>query len=98
MAPGEQAAGDTFCLLVGTRERLAGVAGRGDRNYDWAMGGRFWKRWVEWDKLPPLLAGCLRTLFFFFLGLYFFFKMRRKEIADAQNLQRRLPRRRLQVT
>jgi lipopolysaccharide export system permease protein len=64
-----------FAFLVGTRGALGGVAlGVGFAIVYWsiaklleAMGGV--------GQLPPFLAGWSPDIIFFFLGLYFFFKM-----------------------
>jgi lipopolysaccharide export LptBFGC system permease protein LptF len=64
-----------FAFLVGTRGAIGGVAlGVGIGIAYWslaellqAMGGV--------GQLPPLLAGWSPDIIFFFLGLYFFFKM-----------------------
>jgi len=64
-----------FALLVGTRGALGGVAlGVGIGIVYWtaarlleAMGGV--------GQLPPFLAAWSTDITFFFLGLYFFFKM-----------------------
>lgn len=64
-----------FAFLVGTRGAIGGVA------LGLAIGIVYWSlaRLLEAmggvGQLPPLLAGWAPDLIFFFLGLYFFFKM-----------------------
>src|SRR5207245_6849326 len=76
MAPVSMLLAIPFAFLVGTRGAIGGVAlGVGIGAAYWAiaalveaMGGV--------GQLPPLLAGWWPDIVFFFLGLYFFFKMR----------------------
>ena len=64
-----------FALLVGTRGAIGGVA------LGVAIGVVYWAMAALLEvmggvgQLPPLLAGWSPDIIFFFLGLYFFFKM-----------------------
>jgi lipopolysaccharide export LptBFGC system permease protein LptF len=64
-----------FAFLVGTRGALGGVAlGVGIGLAYWAMAALL-EAMGGIGQLPPLLAGWSPDIAFFFLGLYFFFKM-----------------------
>jgi LPS export ABC transporter permease LptF/LPS export ABC transporter permease LptG len=64
-----------FAFLVGTRGALGGVAlGIGIAIVYWAMAALL-ETMGGIGQLPPLLAGWSPDIIFFFLGLYFFFKM-----------------------
>jgi LPS export ABC transporter permease LptG len=64
-----------FAFLVGTRGALGGVAlGVGIGVVYWAMAALL-DAMGGVGQLPPLLAGWSPDIIFFFLGLYFFFKM-----------------------
>jgi len=64
-----------FAFLVGTRGAIGGIAigvGIGILYY---MGAELLTAMGGVGQLPPLLAGWTPDIVFFFLGLYFFFKM-----------------------
>jgi lipopolysaccharide export LptBFGC system permease protein LptF len=64
-----------FAFLVGTRGALGGVAlGVGIGIFYW-MASRLLEAMGGVGQLPPLLAGWSPDIIFFFLGMYFFFKM-----------------------
>jgi LPS export ABC transporter permease LptF/LPS export ABC transporter permease LptG len=64
-----------FAFLVGTRGAIGGVAlGVGIGVAYWAMAALL-EAMGGVGQLPPLLAGWSPDIIFFFLGLYFFFKM-----------------------
>jgi LPS export ABC transporter permease LptF/LPS export ABC transporter permease LptG len=64
-----------FAFLVGARGALGGVAlGVGIGIVYWAMAALL-EAMGGIGQLPPLLAGWAPDIVFFFLGLYFFFKM-----------------------
>ncbi|HXL23006.1 MAG TPA: LPS export ABC transporter permease LptF [Candidatus Dormibacteraeota bacterium] len=64
-----------FAFLVGTRGALGGVAlGVGIGIAYW-MVARLLEAMGGVGQLPPLLAGWSPDIIFFFLGMYFFFKM-----------------------
>jgi LPS export ABC transporter permease LptG len=64
-----------FAFLVGARGALGGVAlGVGIGIVYWAMAALL-EAMGGIGQLPPLLAGWAPDIIFFFLGLYFFFKM-----------------------
>ncbi len=64
-----------FAFLVGTRGALGGVAiGVGIGILYW-LGAELLAAMGGVGQLPPLLAGWSPDIVFFFLGLYFFFKM-----------------------
>ena len=64
-----------FAFLVGTRGALGGVAlGVGIGIAYWAMAALL-EAMGGIGQLPPLLAGWSPDVIFFFLGLYFFFRM-----------------------
>jgi LPS export ABC transporter permease LptF/LPS export ABC transporter permease LptG len=64
-----------FAFLVGTRGAIGGIAigvGIGILYY---LGAELLTAMGGVGQLPPLLAGWIPDIVFFFLGLYFFFKM-----------------------
>jgi LPS export ABC transporter permease LptF/LPS export ABC transporter permease LptG len=64
-----------FAILVGNRGAIGGVAlGVGIGIFYWAVAALF-EAMGGIGQLPPLLAAWSPDLIFFFLGLYFFFKM-----------------------
>jgi LPS export ABC transporter permease LptF/LPS export ABC transporter permease LptG len=64
-----------FAFLVGTRGAIGGVAiGVGIGILYW-LGAELLTAMGGVGQLPPLLAGWSPDIIFFFLGLYFFFKM-----------------------
>jgi LPS export ABC transporter permease LptF/LPS export ABC transporter permease LptG len=64
-----------FAFLVGTRGAIGGVAvGVGIAILYW-LGAELLTAMGGVGQLPPLLAGWAPDIIFFFLGLYFFFKM-----------------------
>jgi len=64
-----------FAFLVGTRGAIGGVAiGLGIAILYW-LGAELLTAMGGVGQLPPLLAGWAPDIIFFFLGLYFFFKM-----------------------
>lgn len=64
-----------FAFLVGTRGAIGGVAvGLGIAIAYW-LGAELLTAMGGVGELPPLLAGWSPDIIFFFLGLYFFFKM-----------------------
>jgi LPS export ABC transporter permease LptF/LPS export ABC transporter permease LptG len=64
-----------FAFLVGTRGAIGGVAvGIGIGIVYW-LGAELLTAMGGVGQLPPLLAGWSPDIIFFFLGLYFFFKM-----------------------
>lgn len=64
-----------FAFLVGTRGAIGGVAlGLAIAIVYWSL-ARLLEAMGGVGQLPPLLAGWSPDLIFFFLGLYFFFKM-----------------------
>jgi len=64
-----------FAFLVGTRGAIGGVAvGVGIGIVYW-LGAELLTAMGGVGQLPPLLAGWSPDIIFFFLGLYFFFKM-----------------------
>jgi lipopolysaccharide export system permease protein len=64
-----------FAFLVGTRGAIGGVAlGLGIGIVYWSL-ARLVEAMGGVGQLPPVLAGWSPDLIFFFLGLYFFFKM-----------------------
>jgi LPS export ABC transporter permease LptF/LPS export ABC transporter permease LptG len=64
-----------FAFLVGTRGAVGGVAvGVGIAILYW-LGAELLTAMGGVGQLPPLLAGWAPDIIFFFLGLYFFFKM-----------------------
>lgn len=75
MAPVSMLLAIPFAFLVGTRGALGGVA------LGVAIGITYWAMAALLEamggvgQLPPLLAGWSPNIIFFFLGLYFFFKM-----------------------
>jgi LPS export ABC transporter permease LptF/LPS export ABC transporter permease LptG len=75
MAPVSMLLAIPFAFLVGTRGALGGVA------LGVAIGITYWAMAALLEamggvgQLPPLLAGWSPDIVFFFLGLYFFFKM-----------------------
>jgi len=75
MAPVSMLLAIPFAFLVGTRGALGGVA------LGVAIGITYWAMAALLEamggvgQLPPLLAGWSPDIIFFFLGLYFFFKM-----------------------
>jgi LPS export ABC transporter permease LptG len=75
MAPVSMLLAIPFAFLVGTRGAIGGVA------LGVAIGITYWAMAALLEamggvgQLPPLLAGWSPDIIFFFLGLYFFFKM-----------------------
>src|SRR5713226_4533673 len=75
MAPVSMLLAIPFAFLVGTRGALGGVA------LGVAIGITYWAMAALLEamggvgQLPPLLAGWSPDIIFFFLGMYFFFKM-----------------------
>ena len=64
-----------FAILVGNRGAIGGVAlGVGIGISYWAVAALF-EAMGGIGQLPPLLAAWSPDLIFFFLGLYFLFKM-----------------------
>ena len=64
-----------FAFLVGTRGAIGGVAlGEGIGVAYWSMAALL-EAMGGVGQLPPLLAGWSPDIIFFFLGMYFFFKM-----------------------
>src|SRR5215467_1932305 len=75
MAPVSMLLAIPFAFLVGTRGAVGGVAlGVGIGVAYWAMAALL-EAMGGVGQLPPLLAGWSPDIIFFFLGLYFFFKM-----------------------
>jgi lipopolysaccharide export LptBFGC system permease protein LptF len=64
-----------FAFLVGTRGALGGIAlGVGIGVTYWAMAALL-EAMGGVGQLPPLLSAWSPDIIFFFLGMYFFFKM-----------------------
>jgi lipopolysaccharide export LptBFGC system permease protein LptF len=75
MAPVSMLLAIPFAFLVGTRGALGGVAlGVGIGVAYWAMAALL-EAMGSVGQLPPQLSGWSPDIIFFFLGLYFFFKM-----------------------
>jgi LPS export ABC transporter permease LptF/LPS export ABC transporter permease LptG len=75
MAPVSMLLAIPFALLVGTRGAIGGVAlGVGIGLAYWAIAALL-EAMGGVGQLPPFLAGWSPDVIFFFLGLYFFFKM-----------------------
>jgi len=75
MAPVSMLLAIPFALLVGTRGAIGGVAlGVGIALAYWAI-ARLLEAMGGVGQLPPFLAGWSPDIIFFFLGMYFFFKM-----------------------
>jgi len=75
MAPVSMLLAIPFAFLVGTRGALGGVAlGVGIGVVYWAMAALL-EAMGSVGQLPPQLSGWSPDIIFFFLGLYFFFKM-----------------------
>ncbi len=75
MAPISMLLAIPFAFLVGTRGALGGVAlGVGIGIAYWAMAALL-EAMGSVGQLPPQLSGWSPDIIFFFLGLYFFFKM-----------------------
>ena len=75
MAPVSMLLAIPFALLVGTRGAIGGVAlGVGIAVAYWAI-AKLLDAMGGVGQLPPYLAGWSPDFIFFFLGLYFFFKM-----------------------
>jgi LPS export ABC transporter permease LptF/LPS export ABC transporter permease LptG len=75
MAPVSMLLAIPFAFLVGTRGAVGGVAlGVGIGVAYWAIAALL-EAMGGVGQLPPLLAGWSPDIIFFFLGLYFFFKM-----------------------
>jgi len=75
MAPVSMLLAIPFAFLVGTRGALGGVAlGVGIGVTYWAMAALL-EAMGSVGQLPPLLSGWSPDIIFFFLGMYFFFKM-----------------------
>ena len=75
MAPVSMLLAIPFAFLVGTRGALGGVAlGVGIAVAYWAI-AKLLDAMGGVGQLPPFLAGWSPDIVFFFLGLYFFFKM-----------------------
>jgi LPS export ABC transporter permease LptF/LPS export ABC transporter permease LptG len=75
MAPVSMLLAIPFAFLVGTRGAIGGVAlGVGIAVAYWAM-AKLLDAMGGVGQLPPFLAGWSPDIIFFFLGLYFFFKM-----------------------
>jgi LPS export ABC transporter permease LptG len=75
MAPVSMLLAIPFAFLVGTRGAIGGVAlGVGIGAAYWAIAALL-EAMGGVGQLPPLLAGWSPDIVFFFLGLYFFFKM-----------------------
>jgi LPS export ABC transporter permease LptF/LPS export ABC transporter permease LptG len=75
MAPVSMLLAIPFSFLVGTRGALGGVAlGVGIGVTYWSMAALL-EAMGGVGQLPPLLAGWSPDIIFFFLGMYFFFKM-----------------------
>ncbi|HEY6944302.1 MAG TPA: LPS export ABC transporter permease LptF [Candidatus Acidoferrum sp.] len=75
MAPVSMLLAIPFALLVGTRGAIGGVAlGVGIAVVYWAIAELLYAMGGV-GQLPPLLAGWSPDIIFFFLGMYFFFKM-----------------------
>jgi len=75
MAPVSMLLAIPFAFLVGTRGAIGGVAlGVGIGVAYWAIAALL-EAMGGVGQLPPLLAGWSPDIIFFFLGLYFFFKM-----------------------
>jgi LPS export ABC transporter permease LptF/LPS export ABC transporter permease LptG len=64
-----------FAFLVGTRGALGGVALGVAIGIAYWMASRLLEAMGGVGQLPPLLAGWSPDIIFFFLGMYFFFKM-----------------------
>ena len=64
-----------FAFLVGTRGAVGGVAlGVGFGISYWSL-AKLLEAMGSVGQLPPFLAGWSPDIIFFFLGMYFFFKM-----------------------
>lgn len=75
MAPVSMLLAIPFAFLVGTRGAIGGVAlGIGIAVVYWAIAALM-EAMGGVGQLPPFLAGWSPDIIFFFLGLYFFFKM-----------------------
>ncbi|HEX8765053.1 MAG TPA: LptF/LptG family permease, partial [Candidatus Acidoferrum sp.] len=75
MAPVSMLLAIPFAFLVGTRGAIGGVAlGVGIGVAYWAIAALL-EAMGGVGQLPPLLAGWSPDIVFFFLGMYFFFKM-----------------------
>jgi lipopolysaccharide export system permease protein len=75
MAPVSMLLAIPFSFLVGTRGALGGVAlGVGIGVTYWSMAALL-EAMGGVGQLPPLLSGWSPDIIFFFLGMYFFFKM-----------------------
>lgn len=75
MAPVSMLLAIPFAFLVGTRGAVGGVAlGIGIAVFYWAIAALL-EAMGGVGQLPPFLAGWSPDIIFFFLGLYFFFKM-----------------------
>ena len=75
MAPVSMLLAIPFAFLVGTRGAIGGVAlGVGIGVAYWAIAALL-EAMGGVGQLPPLLAGWSPDIIFFFLGMYFFFKM-----------------------
>jgi lipopolysaccharide export LptBFGC system permease protein LptF len=64
-----------FAFLVGTRGAIGGVAVGVAIGILYWLGAELLTAMGGVGQLPPLLAGWAPDIIFFFLGLYFFFKM-----------------------
>jgi LPS export ABC transporter permease LptF/LPS export ABC transporter permease LptG len=64
-----------FAFLVGTRGALGGVALGVGIGITYWIASRLLEAMGGVGQLPPLLAGWSPDIIFFFLGMYFFFKM-----------------------
>jgi lipopolysaccharide export system permease protein len=75
MAPVSMLLAIPFAFLVGTRGAIGGVAlGVGIGVAYWAIAALL-EAMGGVGQLPPFLAGWSPDIIFFFLGMYFFFKM-----------------------
>ncbi len=64
-----------FAFLVGTRGAIGGIAIGIAIGIVYWLGAELLAAMGSVGQLPPLLAGWSPDIVFFFLGLYFFFKM-----------------------
>jgi lipopolysaccharide export LptBFGC system permease protein LptF len=64
-----------FAFLVGTRGAVGGVAIGVSIGILYWLGAELLTAMGGVGQLPPFLAGWAPDIIFFFLGLYFFFKM-----------------------
>jgi len=75
MAPVSMLLAIPFAFLVGTRGAIGGIAlGVGIGVAYWAIAALL-EAMGGVGQLPPFLAGWSPDIVFFFLGMYFFFKM-----------------------